>query len=219
MSESSGMYSIDISGHNVDIIESSPGIWARDAMGRTALSSLKIMVSEDQAEDAKANTILHETLHLIADMHSLTALNKDETAICVLTNSLFMFLRHPKNRPVVNRIMGMPIGEPNPRVFNSITIFVDECCEFSETGRELSSNLWNAYREWCRKGNFQTWARNYFTQRVLATNPLLKLEIIRIGCGEEIIVKGLSLNAAGKKHLRGWQSDVGLSEEMEEGDS
>jgi hypothetical protein len=90
------MTKLKICGINVNLVFSSPQDWANAGMGRSSQISNTITLREGMNKDVEGSTLLHEVIHLIADMNALSNIANDETTISVLANSLFAFLADNK---------------------------------------------------------------------------------------------------------------------------
>ncbi len=86
-----------------ELIESSPGMWNRGAMGRSHYGDCKILLDENLPENVKMQTLMHEIVHMIYQMNDLP--HMDEATISGLSNPLFDFLR--QNPELVKRIAGI----------------------------------------------------------------------------------------------------------------
>lgn len=96
------LYPVRICGQMVQITEDDPGDWQEEGMGRCRLSKGRISLCPDMPEDIKMATMLHEIIHMMADMNSLSFL-KDETGTSVLANSLLAFMKD--NPDLIKRII------------------------------------------------------------------------------------------------------------------
>lgn len=81
-----------ICGIDVNIVFSSPEDWATGGMGRSCQVTNRITIRKGMESDVEGAILLHEVLHMIADMNELP-LGKDEQQIAVLANALNAFLR------------------------------------------------------------------------------------------------------------------------------
>ena len=91
---------IKILSQEVEVKESNPQEWSDNGMGRSSTKDNRILINKDMPDDAKTNTLLHEVIHMIANMNSIEL---NETAVSVLANGLFSFMR--ENKKVVNEII------------------------------------------------------------------------------------------------------------------
>lgn len=94
---------IKILSQRIILRECEPGSWSEGGMGRSNQAKGEILVRGDMSEDIKMQTLLHETLHMIADMNSLEIV-KEETTISVLANGLITFMKD--NPKLIHRILG-----------------------------------------------------------------------------------------------------------------
>ena len=79
------------------MVEQDPGDWASHALGRSNSKTCEILLNKHLNNDLKAQVLLHEVIHLIADMNDLKALEESEALVSALANNLFDFLRrNPK---------------------------------------------------------------------------------------------------------------------------
>ena len=81
-----------ICGMNVAVETSDPADWSTNGMGRSDHTKNKITLRAGMPHDLEGNTLIHEVIHMIADMNSL-AVGSDEVAVSALANGLFAFLR------------------------------------------------------------------------------------------------------------------------------
>ena len=82
-----------ICGINVNLIFSSPEDWASGGMGRSCQTTNRITIRQSMPIDVEGAVILHEVIHMIADMNNLEKIINDETTVSVLANALNAFLR------------------------------------------------------------------------------------------------------------------------------
>lgn len=76
--------------HEINIVEEDPTLWSTNGMGRSSLSHGVIRIKADMPEDIKQSTLLHEVIHLVADMNGIKL---SETATTGLENGLFEVFR------------------------------------------------------------------------------------------------------------------------------
>jgi len=86
------MSKIRLCGVDVDIVFSDPADWAGGGMGRSSEINSRITLRPNMNKDVEAGVLLHEIIHLIADMNNL-AFRNDEVQVTVLANALNAFLR------------------------------------------------------------------------------------------------------------------------------
>lgn len=82
-----------ICGINVNIVYSDPEDWASGGMGRSCQITNRITLRKGLESDVEGGVLLHEVIHMIADMNNLSDLGKDEVTVAVFANSLNAFLR------------------------------------------------------------------------------------------------------------------------------
>jgi hypothetical protein len=82
-----------ICGIDVGVIISSPDDWASGGLGRSCQVANRITLRKDMKKDVEGGVLLHEVIHLIADMNELEPIKNNETVIAVLANALNAFLR------------------------------------------------------------------------------------------------------------------------------
>jgi hypothetical protein len=90
-------------GHKINIITEDPKEWSQNGMGRSNTGYLTIRIKEGLPKDARYSTLLHEIIHMIADMNTLKSITDDETAVSVFANSLFAWMRD--NKSLVSKII------------------------------------------------------------------------------------------------------------------
>ncbi|HPL75493.1 MAG TPA: hypothetical protein PKW18_13120 [Candidatus Sumerlaeota bacterium] len=86
-----------ICGQTVSIITENPKEWSTNGIGRSNSGYLTMRIKDDLPQDSQRSTLLHEIIHLIADMNSLKPLLDDETSVAVLANCLFAWMRDNKD--------------------------------------------------------------------------------------------------------------------------
>lgn len=79
------MNEIHMQSHVFNVEESEGNLWNHDALGRAHLATQQIALRKELKPDAKLGTLLHELIHMIADINSLAL---DETTISVLANGV-----------------------------------------------------------------------------------------------------------------------------------
>ena len=87
----------------IDLVENDPGIWERGAIGRASFKHGQIFIAENIPETTKMQTLMHEVVHVIADMNDLP--HMDDAMVSGLSNPLFDFMR--QNPELVKRIAGI----------------------------------------------------------------------------------------------------------------
>ena len=93
MKKTESMTTLRICGIDVNLLLSDPQDWASGGMGRSCQVTNKITLRRGMEADVEGGVLLHEVLHMIADMNNLKSLIDDETAVSVIANSLNAFLR------------------------------------------------------------------------------------------------------------------------------
>ena len=102
-----GVRSIDCSeflricGHTVTVITESPKAWSTNGIGRSDTGRAMILLKDDLPAEVRQSTLLHEIIHMIADMNSLTGLTDNETTVAVLANAMFAWMRDNKEAVAV----------------------------------------------------------------------------------------------------------------------
>lgn len=89
------MKTMRLCGCDIEVEEQDPGAWSSVGMGRSSSVHGKIVLRKDMPESVKSATLVHELLHMIADMNALEV-GKDETAISVLATGLHAWMRDNK---------------------------------------------------------------------------------------------------------------------------
>ena len=87
------MITLRICGIDVNLDFKAPEDWASGGMGRSCQSTNKITIRPGMDMDVEGGVLLHEVIHMIADMNELKNIINDETTVAVLANSLNAFLR------------------------------------------------------------------------------------------------------------------------------
>jgi hypothetical protein len=82
--------SLLIAQHFISVIQDDPSQWSINGMGRSCVSNGVIRIKADMPEDIKQSTLLHEVIHMIADMNGIKV---SESTVGVLENGLFEVLR------------------------------------------------------------------------------------------------------------------------------
>jgi len=57
--------------HDIDVQFESPGMWAKDGMGRCDLKKGAIGVSNEMPHDVQCSIFMHELVHLIGEINSI----------------------------------------------------------------------------------------------------------------------------------------------------
>lgn len=86
------MTTLRICGIDINLVFSAPDDWAPGGMGRSSQINSRITIRKGLQDDTEIGVILHEVLHMIADMNELKHIQDDETTISVLAHSLNAFL-------------------------------------------------------------------------------------------------------------------------------
>lgn len=94
-----------VCGHTVQVRTEDPGAWSSNGIGRSHSGRAEILLKSGLPEEVRQSTLLHETIHMIADMNSLKGITDEETTVAVLANALFAWMRD--NKAVVAGIAGM----------------------------------------------------------------------------------------------------------------
>lgn len=88
------MYKIKLLSHDVVMKVNDPTTWDVNGMGRCSLALLEIQISKHMPPHAQGSTLIHEIIHMIADMHSIEL---SEHQVDSLALGLFSFIReNPK---------------------------------------------------------------------------------------------------------------------------
>ena len=87
------MMTLRICGIDVNVDFRSPDDWASGGMGRSCQITNRITIRPGMEKDVEGGVLLHEVIHMIADMNELKPIRDDETVIAVLSNALNAFLR------------------------------------------------------------------------------------------------------------------------------
>ena len=83
-------------GCDVEIEEQDPGAWSGSGMGRSAIMHGKVVLRRDMPVTVKNSTLVHEVLHMIADMNGMSDLTNNEIAISVLATGMHAWMRDNK---------------------------------------------------------------------------------------------------------------------------
>ena len=83
-------------GHDIKIAESQPGAWAKNGLARSDTSAGEILLKPGLPVTIQNGLILHEMFHLVADLNGLHELAGNESAISVLANSFYAWMRDNK---------------------------------------------------------------------------------------------------------------------------
>jgi hypothetical protein len=94
---------IRLCGMDVEVLETNPGAWAKNAMGRSDSVYGAIYLREDMPLTVKHSTLMHEVLHMICDTTGLVSISENETAISTLATSLHSFIRD--NPEVIKKML------------------------------------------------------------------------------------------------------------------
>lgn len=100
---------IYLAGRHFSIIEDDPVEWDNAAMGRSSDKTGRILINPNMSEDIKAETLLHEIIHLIVGINSLDNKELNESCVSILSSNLFGVLRD--NKKVAERISGRERAE------------------------------------------------------------------------------------------------------------
>lgn len=92
-----------ICGMDIELVESSPSAWAKNAMGRSDSVYGTIHLREDMPLSVKQATLIHEVLHMICDANGLSVVADNECAISVISNSIYAFIR--ENPEVIKKMI------------------------------------------------------------------------------------------------------------------
>lgn len=85
---------IKLLSHDIALKVSDPGTWEANGMGRCSLLRLEIQVNKHMPPHAQGSTLVHELIHMIADMHSVEL---TEHQVDSLALGVFSFIReNPK---------------------------------------------------------------------------------------------------------------------------
>ena len=80
--------------HNITLKINDPSTWAESGMGRCYLPKLEILINKEMSPDIQGSTLIHELMHMIADMHSIEI---NEQQIDALTLGIYSFIKeNPK---------------------------------------------------------------------------------------------------------------------------
>ncbi len=90
-----------IAQQRINVIEENPTLWSENGMGRCSTVAGIIRIKKSMPEDIKQATLLHEVIHLIADMNGLKI---SETTVSVVSTGLMEVLR--SNPEFTNGILG-----------------------------------------------------------------------------------------------------------------
>ena len=109
---------IRICGHDIEVTESDP-LWSSGTLGMACASSDQIVLRPNLKKDRKASILIHEILHIIADLNQLKGL-QDETSISVLAASLVAGIRD--NRHLIKEFVDDVILNENVDLKKQIEI-------------------------------------------------------------------------------------------------
>lgn len=84
---------LSIAQQSFQVVEDLPNEWSHNGVGRSALSTGTIRIKKDMPEDIKQGTLLHEVIHMIADMNDLRMVSENETIVSVLATGIMEVLR------------------------------------------------------------------------------------------------------------------------------
>ena len=87
------MMTMRVCGIDVNVDFRSPDDWASGGMGRSCQITNRITIRPGMEKDVEGGVLLHEVIHMIADMNELQPIKDNETVIAVLANALNAFLR------------------------------------------------------------------------------------------------------------------------------
>ena len=78
---------IQILEHEFDIEVDDSFAWTAGHMGKASIQKCQILIKEDMSKDAQNSTVMHEIMHMIADMNSLDCSEQtiDNLALGVLS--------------------------------------------------------------------------------------------------------------------------------------
>jgi hypothetical protein len=85
----------------IEVVEEDPSDWAPNALGRSSTIKGRISIRKGLPEDILLETVLHEVIHMIADVTAI-GIRGDETSVSVLSCALSSFLRD--NTQFVERV-------------------------------------------------------------------------------------------------------------------
>ena len=94
---------ITIAGHPYTLIESDPGMWSGDAMGRSSINTGVIQIRETMPKVTQCSTILHEIIHQVIDLYDLPI--KEEMGVSVLAMAVLDLIRN--NPLLISRIQSL----------------------------------------------------------------------------------------------------------------
>jgi len=97
-----------ICGHTVTVITESPKAWSTNGIGRSDTGKAMILLKDDLPDEVRQSTLLHEIIHMIADMNALPGLTDSETTVSVLANALFAWMRDNKEAVAVMAELNKP---------------------------------------------------------------------------------------------------------------
>lgn len=90
---------------------------------------------------------------------------------------------------------------------NPLLIFVKELCEVHEGVSVSTTDLWEAYREWCADGHNRPLGRNKFLDQVTMTFTTVKKKAIQEGIGEDRTRINSFTGIGLTKQAREWVAD------------
>ena len=65
------MHKIKLLSHSITLKINDPSTWAESGMGRCHLPKLEILINNSMPPDIQGSTLIHELIHMIADMNSV----------------------------------------------------------------------------------------------------------------------------------------------------
>ena len=65
------MSTIKLLSHKITLKVNDPSTWAESGMGRCFLPKLEILINNSMPPDIQGSTLIHELIHMIADMNSV----------------------------------------------------------------------------------------------------------------------------------------------------
>ena len=88
------MQKIKLLSHNVTLNVNDPSTWVESGMGRCYLPKLEILINSNMAAEIQGSTLIHELMHMIADMHSVEI---TEQQIDAMSLGIYSFIKeNPK---------------------------------------------------------------------------------------------------------------------------
>ena len=94
------MSTIKLLSHKITLKVNDPSMWLESGMGRCYLPKLEILINKDMPPDIQGSTLIHELLHMIADMNSLKI---TEQQVDTMSLGIYSFIK--ENPKIIDSII------------------------------------------------------------------------------------------------------------------